>query len=265
MNAVAVGPRIRDGLLLGHGFSWRDPGTDCTLVVSTPSADPDLWSQYVAGAQRSYRTFGVECALDIEALRSGADTVMFQTVLDHDGQMVAGVRAKGPLRSADDSHAVVEWAGQPDQQAVRKMITDRIPFGILEMKSAWVIDHPDRSIDLGNAIARSGFHMMVLLDLQFCMATAATQVLRRWRSSGGVLAPIPATPYPDERYQTKMIWWNRRDFFNHAEPEQVAKIITETKHLIHELYRRGGADAVPSGSTRITRDNPSRPGHFGVA
>ncbi len=52
--------------------------------------------------------------------------------------MIGGVRAKGPLESAEDSHALVEWAGHPGQAAVRKMINDRVPFGILEMKAAWV-------------------------------------------------------------------------------------------------------------------------------
>ena len=40
------------------------------------------------------------------------------------------------------------------------------------------------------------------------------------------MAGIPATPYPDERYQTKMIWWNRRDFVRYADPAQVAKTLT---------------------------------------
>ena len=265
MNALSLGTAISDGLSLGQGLSWRDPDIGCTLVVSQPSADPDLWSDYSAGAQRSYRKHGVECALDVEALRSGADTAMFFAVVDDDGRVVAGVRAKGPLRSADDSHAVVEWAGQPGEQAVRNMISDRIRFGILEMKSAWVTDDPDRNRILTRAVARSGFHMMVILDLQFCMATAATFVLNRWRSSGGVVAAIPATPYPDERYRTKMIWWNRRDFFYHAEPDQVAKIITETKQLIHELYRRGDVDAVlPKRMTR-THAQLIRPNHSEVA
>jgi hypothetical protein len=80
--------------------------------------------------------------------------------------------------------------------------------------------------------------MMALLDAQFCMATAATYVLNRWRSSGGVVAGIPATPYPDDRYRTKMMWWNRRDFVNHAEPEQVTKILTETQKLLREFDGR---------------------------
>ena len=71
--------------------------------------------------------------------------------------MVAGVRAKGPLRSAEDSHAVVEWAGQPGEEAVRNMINDRVPFGILEMKSAWATDDPDRSPGITTAMARIAF------------------------------------------------------------------------------------------------------------
>jgi acyl-CoA synthetase (AMP-forming)/AMP-acid ligase II len=89
------------------------------------------------------------------------------------------------------------------------------------------------------ALARSGCHITALLDCQLMMATAATYALNRWRSSGGVVAPIPAAPYPDDRYQTKMIWWDRRDFIRHAEPGQVAKILTEGEQLTREVYRRG--------------------------
>jgi hypothetical protein len=238
MTAILLETATVDGFRLPQSLSWCDPDIDCTLVVSQPSTDSGMWAEYVAGAHHSYRKHGVECALDVDALRTGADTIMYLAVIDASGQMVAGVRAKGPLRSADDSHAIVEWARQPGQQAVRNMITDRLPFGILEMKSAWVIDDKDQNRCLTAALARSGFHMMALLDVQFCMATAAAYVLNRWRSSGGVVAAIPATPYPDERYQTKMMWWNRRDFVNHAEKEQVAKILLETQQLTQKYDRQ---------------------------
>jgi hypothetical protein len=223
---------------LGQRLSWRDPDVGVTLVLSQPAVDPDLWAEFSLGAEHSYRKHGVECALDADALRDGADTIMFFAMIDDAGRMVGGLRAKGPLRSADDSHAVVEWAGQPGQQAVRDMITDRIPFGVLEMKAGWVIDDADRNRPLITALARSGCHITALLDCQFMMATAATHVLNRWRSAGGVVAPIPAAPYPDDRYQTKMIWWNRRDFINYAEPRQAAKILTESQRLTKEFYGR---------------------------
>jgi hypothetical protein len=236
MTTVSLDTRPAEKFSLDKSFSWRDSQINCTLAVAQPSTDPGLWSEFVAGAYRSYSKRGVEGALDIDAMRSGSDTVMFFAVLDDAGRILAGLRAKGPLRSADESHAMVEWAGQPSQQAVRAMITDRIPFGVLEMKSGWVSDDADRELDLTTPLARSAFHMMALIDVQFCMATAAAYVLNRWRSSGGVVAGIPATPYPDERYQTKMIWWNRRDFVTHAEPAQVAKILTETSQLTRELH-----------------------------
>jgi hypothetical protein len=223
---------------LGRRLSWRDPDVGGTLVLSQPAVDPDLWAEFSLGAEHSYRKHGVECALDADALRDGTDTIMFFAMIDDAGRMVGGLRAKGPLRSADDSHAVVEWAGQPGQQAVRDMITDRIPFGVLEMKAGWVIDDADRNRSLITALARSGCHITALLDCQFMMATAATHVLNRWRSSGGVVAPIAAAPYPDDRYQTKMIWWNRRDFINYAEPRQAAKILTESLRLTKEFYGR---------------------------
>lgn len=212
---------------LPRNISWWDADAECTLVLSQPAIDPELWTEYLSGAEHSYRKHGVERALDVGAISDGKDTAMFWATLDADGHVIGGVRAVGPLRGPEDSHAVLEWAGQPGLPAVCKMITDRAPFGILEMKSAWVTDDPGRNRKITKALARSGFHALALLDLQFCMATSAPHVLERWRSSGGVVAPIPATPYPDARYRTKMMWWDRRTYANHAEPEQVAKILTE--------------------------------------
>ena len=265
MNAISLATATGEAFSLGQGLTWRDPDIDCTLVLSHPSADPGLWSEFLAGAYRSCRKHGVECVLNLDALRGGGDTIMFSAVVDDAGDVIGGLRAKGPLRSADDSHAVLEWAGHPGQQTVRKMITDRIPFGVLEMKSGWVIDDAHRSRSVIDAVARSGLQMTVLLDTQFCMFTAATSVLNRWRSSGAVVAAIPATPYPDERYRTKMLWWNRRDFFNYAQPDQVAKLLAETKLLLHELYRRGGVDTILPEWNASTHGNPTRTAQFEVA
>ena len=102
--------------------SWWDDDAECTVVVARPVDEPALWSDYLDGAVRSYRKHGVECALDMDALRSGSDTILFFAAVDEKGQILAGSRAKGPLRDADDSHAVIEWAGRPGLAAVRKMI-----------------------------------------------------------------------------------------------------------------------------------------------
>jgi hypothetical protein len=263
MKPATLGSPV-GGFSLGQGFSWPDRDIDGTLIVSQPAADPELWAEYAAGAVRSYRKRGVECALDVDALRDGHDTIMFCAVVDDAGQVVGGLRAKA-LRSADDSHAVAEWAGQPGQQDVRQMIADRVPYGVLEMKAGWVTDAAGRNPFLTSALARSGFYMMVILDFQFCMCTAATAVLNSWRSSGSVVAAIPATPYPSESYQTKLLWWNRREFFNYAQPGQIAKIVSETSQLLHEQYRRGQIGTEISSLIPLTPSGPVRSNDFEVA
>ncbi len=180
---------------------------------------------------------------------------MFGAVVSDSGHVMGGYRAIA-LRSADDSHAVEEWAGQPGQPDVRQMIAERVPYGVLEMKTGWVTDAAGRNPLLTSALARSCFYMMVILDFQYTMCTAATPVLNSWRSSGSVVAPVPATPYPNEHFRTKMMWWNRRDFVSHALPGQLTKIVSETRELLHEQFRRtrvgaGVSSVVPSSPAQL--------------
>jgi hypothetical protein len=232
MNAAVLDFPDQKLYHLAETISWRDTDTGCTITCAQPDSEPELWEDYLQGALRSYEKHGVEAALDLESFADGRDTTLFYTAVDDDGRMLGGLRAKGPYFSADESHAIVEWAGQPGQDTVRKMITDRLPFGVVEMKSAWVSDDPARSGELTRTFARTAFPTMELLGAQFILATAAAHVLDRWSTSGGVVATkIPAAAYPSDRYRTKMMWWDRRTFANHAEPRQLAKIVKEMRML----------------------------------
>ena len=216
--------------------SCWDPDSECTIVFAQPAIERDLWEDYVRGAWHNYRMHGVEKALDMDALHNGADTILFAACVNDAGRVVGGLRARGPYQSADECHALLEWSGQPGLDAVRKMVTDRLPFGVVEMKTAWVTDDPERSRQLTSAISRTPLHAMNLLDIQFIVASAASYVLKRWLSSGGQLASrIPATPYPDHRYQTKLAWWDRSTFANHADPKQLSAFIVEHKELASRL------------------------------
>jgi hypothetical protein len=232
---------------LDEGIRWIDSDTECTVVVSTPAADPALWAEFVDGAARSYHKHGIERALDMDSLADDANTQLFHVVLNDAGKVMAGIRAKGPLESPEESHAIVEWADRPGLPTVYKMISDRLPFGVVEMKTAWMTDDQTRSRAIGSTLARTPFTTMALLDAQFVVATAGSHVLNRWRSSGGVVATkVPATPYPDDRYRTKMMWWDRGTFTNDADPEQVSKIFNEMAILARQLDHVG-ARALGSG------------------
>lgn len=211
---------------------WYDGATGCTLVMSTPPAEPELWDDFIDGAMASYREHGAERAIDRDVLRDPTMTSLFLAAIDADGTVVGGVRAQGPYVDVEQSHAIVEWAGQPGLSAVHKMIADRLPFGVVEIKTAWAGKH-DRGRFLTAALARMPLHATAILGAKFALATAADHVLDRWRSSGGiVVSRIPATPYPDARYQTKMMWWDRAEFTRSAEPQQISTILAESRNLL---------------------------------
>jgi hypothetical protein len=221
---------------LEEQISWFDSDTGSTLVVSTPAADPALWAGFVDGAARSYFAHGIERALDIDSLADEANTQLFHAVVDDAGVIMGGIRSKGPLKTPEDSHALLEWEDRPGRRTARKMISDRLPFGVVEMKTAWMSDDPRRSRALAGTLARTPFAAMALLNAQFVVATAGSHVLNRWRTSGGVVASkIPATPYPDDRYRTKMMWWDRSTFTSDAAPEQLSKIFDEMAIVARQL------------------------------
>lgn len=228
-----------------HG--WHDAQSDSWMIAATPEAVPDLWQEYLDGALHSYRKHGVECALDVDAIADGKDTAVFYVALDARDRVVGGVRAKGPYTSANESHAVVEWAGEPAMADVHAMITERIPGGVAEVKSAWVGDgHPDGR-SLTRVLARSPLYTMTLLGLRYVMATSAMHVLAQWRTSGGVIpSHIAPAPYPDERYETRIIWWDAETVYKHAEPEQAARIAFETAALRRGEFLCDGREGRPA-------------------
>ncbi|WP_310768528.1 hypothetical protein [Mycobacterium sp. Z3061] len=225
------------------------PDGNCKLVVSNPALDPTLWTEYLDGAVRSYTEHGVERTLNIDAVRDGMDTRLFYAAVDGRGAVVGGARVVGPLWSADDSHAVIEWEGTPGAVAVRKMIDDRVPFGVVEVKTAWADSASRHRGAIAAALARTALPSMALLGVQFVMATAAAHVLDRWRASGGVVAAtIPAVAYPDERYRTKMMWWDRSTIANHADPKQLSRMYTETGELMRDAEALNGLGMAGAGA-----------------
>ncbi|SEL12814.1 hypothetical protein [Rhodococcus maanshanensis] len=189
-----------------------DPRSQYRFVAACPAGEPELWSTYLEGALGGYRKYGAENALDYERTRDGGSTALFFVAIGGDGCVAGGLRAQGPYQRVEQAHATVEWAGHPGATAVRTMIADRIPFGVVEMKAAWVADGVARRTELTRSLAGIGCCTLEILDVQFLLATAAEHVLQLWASSGGEVARhIPPAPYPDDRYRTRMMWWDRRN------------------------------------------------------
>ena len=218
------------------GSGWRDKATGCWVAASTPAEEPELWRRYLEGAQQSYQRHGLDWVLDFDAIRDGDDTALFFAVIEPNGRVVGGTRVVGPLVAPEDSHALEEWTGNPGRVALRRMIANRLPFGIVEVKSAWANteDYGSRAISM--VLARTALPMMTLLGVQFVMATAAAHVLEQWRSSGGVVAEgVPAAAYPNENYRTKVMWWDHRTISRYAEPEQFKLMCAENSEVLDRI------------------------------
>lgn len=212
--------------------NWWIPEAACRLVVATPTAAPSLWRSYVDGAFESYRRFGVERALEYDKIRDGVGTKIFFAALDEDRTVIGGARTPGPLSAVTDAHALQEWNGEDGARDVRHLIFKRLLAGVVEIKSAWVMPDKSRSGALTAVLARTPIHAMDLLDIRFALATSADHVLAKWGTSGGVVATdIPATPYPDNRYRTKIMSWDRRNYLKKAVPAQRPSLRAELATL----------------------------------
>ena len=217
------------------------------LILSTPAADRGLWEEFLHGAYESYCQHGAQAALDLSAVREGTSTSLFYALVEQ-GRVIGGVRAQGPYTCASQSHALVEWAGNAGYVQVRNAIAARILGGVVEMKSAWVSPNAPRPQQLADALARVALPTMELLHSRYVMATAADHVLARWESSGGRVDPsVPATAYPDSRYRTRIMWWDRRTLHADADP-----IVWRRMWAEHEALCRSSA----LGSAHAVRSQP---------
>jgi hypothetical protein len=249
MEALDFTTRPVGDLWLDRRSGWRDQATGCWIAACRPAAEPDLWEQYLQGALQSYRRFGVECALALDEFRDGADTALFFVAVDTKGRVVGGTRVIGPLRSPQESHALVEWDGNKGLDVVHRMIANRIPFGVAEVKAAWVNSGEYGSGALTAVLARVGLPIMTLLGVQFVVATSAAHVLEQWRSAGGVVATqVPAAAYPNRNYRTKMMWWDRSALAAHAEPEQFKLMCAANSEILRSVSASSELRPVPMGA-----------------
>ncbi|WP_439031811.1 hypothetical protein [Gordonia terrae] len=230
MNKMtATTDAVRTGRLQGVA---PETGTEYSVIVASPRREPDLWREYLGGADASYNRHGCAAALDYDEVAGGTGTAMFFAVLDHDGRVVGGLRVQPRLEAAAQTHALVEWAGQPGQVQLVNAIEERLQGGIVEVKTAWVDERSPIAGTVAGQLSRLGLVIMELSGVDHMMATAADHVLRRWQSGGGRLdESVPSTPFPDERYRTRLMWWDRARLTDHTTAETWRRMRSEADAL----------------------------------
>jgi len=211
---------------------YFDPSSRCHFVVARPLARPRLWKEYLRGARASYRRYGVESVLEYDNVIDGRSTAVFFAALDGGGRDVGGMRAQGPYLNAREAHALTEWAGRKGSDELRREIAERIPAGVIEMKTGWVLHDVPLREELTSALARIFVHSLLLLGVRYAMGTVAAHAAKRWQTTGGVVSPqVTAVAYPDDRYLTKLMWWDSETYAGLAIAEQLPNLISETAQL----------------------------------
>lgn len=202
------------------------------VIVATPAMQPALWSEYIDGARASYSTHAVEGAIEYGTVCDGRSTALFFAVIESDGRVVGGLRVQGPLTHPDQAHAVREWDGRPGTEQIRSQISQRLAEGVIEIKAVWVEHDAPQHNALTSALARAFIHAMDLLCVRHAMCTAAGHAISRWQTSGGVVSGgVAAVPYPDARYETKLMWWDRNQVARLLSDEAVGALLSESDQL----------------------------------
>lgn len=189
----------------------------CEIQVSTPERDRDLWHQYLDGALANYRRYGVESVLEYETVRPGGSTTMFFAAVDPCGAVIGGMRVQGPYTNPEQAHALTEWAGRAGTAQLRDEIASRIGTdatglrqGVIEMKTGWVAVDAPRKRELTAALARIFLHAIRLTGVRYALGTVATHAVAKWSTTGGEISPrVTPVAYPDARYRTVPMWWDR--------------------------------------------------------
>jgi hypothetical protein len=211
--------------------TFVDDASGTRIEVHRPIDSPLRWRQYLDGAEARYRAHGVISVLARERLEDGRAAALFFVAVDHDGQVVGGIRCHGPLRHIDDAYAMDELAGHPRLRSVSDLIARTIPSGLMEIKGAW-IDRDRAPVGVSDALARCHVHAMTWFGTRFAMCTCSDSVARRWATAGGrAFIDLETVAYPDDRYRTVLLLWDRERLSERTSAHQWSSILRETEAL----------------------------------
>lgn len=206
--------------------SYYDSHLDCTILTTTPTRRPELWKAFIDGALESYSHFGVDKALEYDRIADGSSTSRFFVALDDDGDTIGGFRVQGPYSLPHQTHADIEWAdSRPGRTALRAMVSERLAHGVVEMKAVWSAVNRPRRGSPGYLGAIGASLAAVAAGSRFTLATGADHAVDNYLDSGAVVAAhIDAVPYPDNRYRTRVLWWDQHTVLSYATAERQQQI-----------------------------------------
>jgi hypothetical protein len=216
------------------GASFIDPTSGLWFIADSPASNPEAWTAYLDGAEEAYRSYGVECVLDRPGLEDGGSVSLFWRAVTLEGELVAGVRCHGPIDDGAEVYAFKELAGHPRLDEFRWTVWARRQLGAIEAKGGWVSIHRTETRGISAALARCTVHSLDWFGARYAFGTSSTHSMKVWGSVGcRAMEGYEPLPYPDARYATVPVWWDRHRTATRANGKQSRLIATEAEQLLH--------------------------------
>ena len=245
----SVGRRYR------YGASFVDQASGVRFEGHHPLERPDLWKMYLNEAEGKYRSHGFEGTLRRQELEEGADVPLFFIGFNADDEPVAGVRFHGPVEGSHQVYLMEEMAASPEIDDIRALIDSEIRLGALEVKGAWSKGHAAVGVRMIAAISRCATHAMNWLGAEFAIAAVSDTLLAVGCPAGATQVGTASVPFPDERYRTVAVSWNRSRSYEVATPPHQQALRQEAEQLQRGPTRLGAGPIEPA-STRTRSCRP---------
>ena len=237
-----------------YGAGFIDQSSGVRFEGHHPHERPDLWKRYLHEAEGRYRNFGFEGKLHLQELDDGNGVSLFFVGFDARGEMVAGVRAHGPLESSHQAFLLEEMGSSPEIDLFRRTIDKQISLGVIEIKGAWSKGEATTGHRLIETISRSVTHSMHWLGAEYAIAGISDTLLGAGTATGGRMLGTSSVPFPDERYRTVALSWHRARTPELSTPEHRQAMRVEAEQLARNPdLGRSGPLAPDTARTRAWR------------
>ncbi|GAB23400.1 hypothetical protein GOPIP_044_00920 [Gordonia polyisoprenivorans NBRC 16320 = JCM 10675] len=176
---------------------------------------PSEWELFCRLAHQAYAAQGCEEALSwLDDLTvSSLDDLHFCT-LSRSGKPLGGFSVRAlPVEDLLAPHC---W---PDSTQVRVALRGIVGSALVaEASTAWSLD-----LVVSPLLAAEAVTALTLTGCRWMVATSAQHSIDLWLSSGASrVKAVPAVQYPDSRYRTELLLWDRDQFVTQERGERWA-------------------------------------------
>ena len=224
-----------------YGASFIDEASGVRFEGHHPLERPDLWRRYLDDAEGKYRSYGFEGTLRRRELEEGRGVPLFFVGFAPDGEPVAGLRFHGPLESRWDAALMEELASLPEIGEIGDLIEREARLGVIEAKGGWAKGASTLGVRMVATISRMMTHAATWLGAERTIAAVSDQLIPVGKVAGGEVLSRNWVPFPDERYRTYAVTWQRGRSYDLADDDNRRALRREAEQLARGPRQTGPA------------------------